>query len=386
MTIMASVQTQVVSRNQVRIDCRALRHNFRTITEGVGPDVAVMAMVKGDAYGHGMAETAAVLAGCGCRTYGVAELVEAVALRRAGISGDIFVLLGFVAEQAEQFLLHDLTPVVFLHQDIEALSQAAVKHGQEIGVHLKIDCGMGRLGLLPAEVPAFRERIESLPGIFLAGIMAHLPEADQPQAASTPQIFSCFRQTIDRLGPDFTGIRHIANSGAIMYFHDMHCDMVRAGISLYGCYPDGGASDGLGAGAGLQPVMSFVTRVAQVRDLPAGSGISYGHTYVTARPTTIAVLPLGYEDGYLRDLSNKGEVLIHGRRAPVRGRICMNLCMVDITEIPGVAVGDEVVLLGRQGDAEITADEIAGWMGTISYEVLCLFGNNNSRIYIDERR
>ena len=383
MTIMADEQTQVVSRNQVRIECRALRHNFRTISEGVEPGVAVMAMVKGDAYGHGMAETAAVLAGCGCRTFGVAELVEAVALRRAGISGDIFVLLGFVAEQAEQFLLHDLTPVVFLHQDIEALSQAAVKHGREIGVHLKIDCGMGRLGLLPVEVPAFRERIDNLPGIFLAGIMAHLPEADQRQAASTPQIFSCFQQTIDRLGPGFTGIRHIANSGAIMYFQDMHCDMVRAGISLYGYYPDGGLGQEGPAGCRLVPAMSFATRVVQIKELPAGTGISYGHTYTTDRPTRLAVLPVGYEDGYLRGLSNRGEVLIRGQRAPVRGRVCMNLCMVDITGIDGVTSGDEAVLLGRQGDEAITADEIAAWMGTISYEVLCLFGNNNSRKYIE---
>jgi len=158
-----------------------------------------MAMVKGDAYGHGMVETAAVLADCGCRTFGVAELVEAVALRGAGIGGDIFVILGFVPEEAEQFLLHDLTPVVFLDQDIRALSQAAVRHGREIGVHLKLDCGMGRLGLLPAEVPAFKQRIDALPGIFLAGVMAHLPEADQRQAASTPQIFSCFQETIARI-------------------------------------------------------------------------------------------------------------------------------------------------------------------------------------------
>ncbi|MGB5232443.1 MAG: alanine racemase [Desulfoprunum sp.] len=379
-------QRLVVSRNEVRIDCRALRHNFRCITEGVGPGVAVMAMVKGDAYGHGMVETAAVLADCGCRTFGVAELVEAVALRGAGIGGDIFVILGFVPEEAEQFLLHDLTPVVFLDQDIRALSQAAVRHGREIGVHLKLDCGMGRLGLLPAEVPAFKQRIDALPGIFLAGVMAHLPEADQRQAASTPQIFSCFQETIARIGAGFTGIRHIANSGATMYFQDTHCEMVRAGISLYGCYPDGSDGADIAAGSRLQPVMSFATRVAQVRDLPAGSGISYGHTYITTRPTRIAVLPIGYEDGYLRDLSNKGEVLVHGRRAPIRGRICMNLCMADVTGIPGVTVGDEVVLLGRQGEAEITADEIAGWMGTISYEVLCLFGNNNSRIHIDGER
>lgn len=383
---MATEYSQVVSRNQVRIDCQALRHNFRCITESVGSGVEVMAMVKGDAYGHGMTETAVVLAGCGCRTFGVAELFEAVALRRAGIDGRIFVLLGFAPDEAEQFIHHDLTPVVFLDQDIRVLSRAAVDSGREIGVHLKVDCGMGRLGLLPADVPSFTQRIDALPGIHLAGILAHLPEADQRQALSTPLIFSRFQELVAGLDTGFRGIRHIANSGAALYFPETHCDMVRAGISLYGCYPDGGTGDDVAAGARLHPAMSFATRVAQVRELPAGSGISYGHTYTTTRPTRIAVLPVGYEDGYLRDLSNRGEVLIHGRRAPVRGRVCMNLCMVDITGIDGVEVGDEVVLLGRQGDEEITADEIAGWMGTISYEVLCLFGKNNSRIYIDEKR
>lgn len=383
---MATEHVQVVSRNQVRIDCRALRHNFRCIAESVGSGVEVMAMVKGDAYGHGMAETAAVLAGCGCRNFGVAELVEAVALRQAGIAERIFVLLGFLPEEADQFVHHDLTPVVFLEQDIRALSRAAAEYGREIGVHLKVDCGMGRLGLLPGDVPSFIQRIAELPGIHLAGIMAHFPEADQRQAMSTPKIFSRYQELIAGLDKGFRGIRHIANSGATLYFPEMHCDMVRAGISLYGCYPDGGTGEDVAAGARLQPAMSFATRVAQVRELPAGSGISYGHTYTTTRPTRIAVLPVGYEDGYLRDLSNRGEVLIRGRRAQVRGRICMNLCMVDVTGIGGVEVGDEAVLLGRQGDEKITADEIAGWMGTISYEVLCLFGKNNSRIYTDETR
>jgi len=383
---MATEQSQVVSRNQVWIDCQALCHNFRIITEAVGNMVEVMAMVKGDAYGHGMTETAAVLAGCGCRNFGVAELVEAVALRRSGIEGSIYVLLGFQPEEAEQFAIHNLTPVVFLDQDIRALSRVAVSSGREIGVHLKVDCGMGRLGLLPVDVPAFMERIAALPGIHLAGIMAHLPEADRHGAVSTLHIFSRFRELFARNGNDFGGIRHIANSAATLYLPEMHCDMVRAGIALYGCYPDGGSGVPNITGARLKPVMSFVTRVVQVKELPAGHGISYGHTYTTTRPTRIAVLPAGYEDGYLRDLSNRGSVLVRGQRAPVRGRVCMNVCMVDVTGIDGVEVGDEVILLGRQGEEEITADEVAGWMGTISYEVLCLFGKNNSRKYTHERR
>jgi alanine racemase len=374
---------KAVSRNRISIDIGLLQHNYRCIKEKVGPRVEVMAMVKGDAYGHGMPEAAAAFAACGCRAFGVAELVEAVALRQTGIEGAIYVMLGFEPHEAELFVHYDLTPVVFQDQDIRALARAAGQHGRDIGVHLKVDCGMGRLGLLPQEVPQFVTRIEQCPGVFLAGIMAHFPEADQRQAPSTPQVYALYQQVIDGLGGKFAGIRHIANSGAALNFPEMACDMVRAGISLYGYYPDGGQGQEGQAGCRLAPAMSFATRVVQVKELPAGTGISYGHTYTTDRPTRLAVLPTGYEDGYLRDLSNRGEVLIRGQRAPVRGRVCMNLCMVDVTGIDGVTSGDEAVLLGRQGDEVITADEIAAWMGTISYEVLCLFGNNNSRTYIE---
>jgi alanine racemase len=371
------------SRNRIRIDCSLLQHNYRCIEEIAGPQVEVMAMVKGDAYGHGMAQAAAAFAACGCRNFGVAEVVEAVRLRDSGITGAVYVMLGFEPDEAELFFQHDLTPVVFQERDIRALALAAKKYGWEIGVHLKVDCGMGRLGLLPHEVASFVTKIEELPGVFLAGIMAHFPEADQRQSTSTQAVFSCYRQVLDELGARFQGIRHIANSGATLNFPEMAYDMVRAGISLYGYYPDGGTGVGLAHRCRLAPAMSFATKVIQVKELPAGSGVSYGNTFITRRPTRLAVLPVGYEDGYLRDLSNRGEVLIRGQRAPVRGRVCMNLCMVDVTEIAGVEPGDEVVLLGGQGGETISADEIAGWMGTISYEVLCLFGNTNSRIHIE---
>ena len=370
----------VCSRNRISISRSRLQHNFACIRKQAGPGVEVMAMVKGDGYGHGMVDSASAFAAVGCRVFGVAELVEAVTLRQAGVTGAIFVMLGFEPAEAVSFFDYDLTPVVFQQQDILALSQAARRLGREIGVHLKVDCGMGRLGLLPADVPGFVESIEALPGITLAGIMAHFPEADNRSAASNQTIFATYERVCRDLGDRFKGIRHIANSGATLNFPEMTCDMVRAGIALYGYYPDGttGPDDGE-EDEKLQPVMSFTTRVIQIRDLPAGSGISYGHTYTTDRPSRIAVLPTGYEDGYLRDLSNRAEVLIRGRRAPVRGRVCMNLCMVDVTDIAGVETGDEVVLLGQQGGEKITADEIAGWMQTISYEVLCLFGNTNSR-------
>ena len=178
-------------------------------------------------------------------------------------------------------------------------------------------------------------------------------------------------------------VAHTANSGGILYFPDSSCSMVRAGISLYGYYPDGDDGVKRANGEKLQPVMSFKTSVLQVKTVPADTGVSYGHTYVTDRETTVAVLPVGYEDGLSRSLSNKGEVLIHGKRAAIIGRICMNLCMVDVTEIEGVQAGDEVVLLGSQQDEIISGDAIAKLMGSISYEVLCLFGNNNQRTYVE---
>lgn len=371
---------KIFSRNRVRVSRRALQHNYTYIKARVGDGVEVMAMVKGDGYGHGMREAADAFAAAGCRTFGVAELVEAVELRRSGCPGAIYVMLGFEPDEAGLFFDHDLTPVVFRDQDILSLSKTAVQRDREIGVHLKVDCGMGRLGLLPDEVTEFVERIEALPGISLAGIMAHFPEADNRDAVSNQQVYATYERLCSGLGPRFKGIRHIANSGAALHFPAMTCDMVRAGIALYGYYPDGSGGPARQGDSGLQPAMTFATRVIQVRELPAGSGISYGHTFTTTRPARIAVLPVGYEDGYLRDLSNRGEVLIRGRRAPVRGRVCMNLCMVDVSDIAGVQAGDEVVLLGEQGEEAITADEIAGWMQTISYEVLCLFGNNNSRI------
>jgi alanine racemase len=369
----------VSSRNRISVSRSRLQHNFRIIGKKVGSGVEVMAMVKGDGYGHGMLDSAAAFSDAGCRTFGVAELVEAVALRQSGITGAIFVMLGFQPEEAIYFFDHEITPVVFQEQDIQALSQVAVQLDREIGVHLKVDCGMGRLGLLPADVPGFVDRIEALPGISLAGIMAHFPEADNRSAPGSRQIFAVYQRLCNDLGERFRGIRHIANSGATLHFPEMTCDMVRAGIALYGYYPDGTA--GPDDESRLKPAMTFSTRVIQVKDLPAGCGISYGHTYTTDRPTRIAVLPTGYEDGYLRDLSNRGEVLIRGQRAPIRGRVCMNLCMADVTDIAGVEVGDEVVLLGEQGGEKITADEIAGWMHSISYEVLCLFGNTNSRTH-----
>jgi len=367
------------SFNQVSIDSSALQVNFRILQQRVGKDVRVMAMVKADAYGHGMVQAAAGFAKAGCDAFGVAEIQEGVELRRAGIRGQIFVLLGFQISQEQLFFDYDLTPVIFDYQAIELLSQAAVRNGKEIAVHLKVDCGMGRLGIMPSQLPDFLAHLEKLPGISLAGIMSHFPMADDPASKQTLEMFQRYKQICAQASHRPLTLCHIANSGAVLYYPETCCNMVRLGISLYGYYPDGTQGKQHDSAVKLVPAMSFTTQVIQVKSVPAGTGISYGHTFVTAQETRIAVLPVGYADGFLRTLSNKAQVLIKGQRVRIIGRICMNLCMADISGIQGVEAGDQVVILGSQGAETITADEIAAWMGTISYEVLCLFGNNNER-------
>ncbi len=366
------------SFNRVVIDLNALKHNFALLRKTAGKST-FLAMVKADAYGHGMVECAHLLEKDGCDTFGIAELGEAILLRQSGIEGAIYSMVGFASENVDSICYHDITPVVYNYKDLKVLSQAAVKHEKEIGVHLKIDCGMSRLGIMVDEVEKYVQRINELPGIRLAGVASHFPCADNIESSVTPDCFEIFRTAQQNINIKPILINHIANSGAILYFPETHCDMVRCGIALYGYYPDGYR---VRTEDGLRPVMSFRTQVVQVKDVPPGTGVSYGHTYITKKHERLAVLPVGYEDGYSRQLTNCGEVLIRGKRATVRGRVCMNLCMVDVTDIDGVEPGDEVILIGKQGEESITADEIASKIGTISYEVLCMIGNNNEREFI----
>jgi alanine racemase len=382
-----SLKMEALSFNRVEIDIGALQHNFKSIQLTVGQQVRVMAVVKSDAYGHGLVACAQAIYLAGGRTFGVAEVWEGVILRRAGLQGEIVVLMGGSPESYDEIIKHKLTPVVYDVEFITGLSNAAAGKNTEVRLHLKVDVGMGRLGVLPAEVESYVSLIRRLPGISLSGLLSHFPVADEIESADkTREQLLYFRSVLARLKTKEAGsvVTHIANSAALMYFPDTRLDMIRPGISLYGYYPDASPARAKTAAPmlQLQPVMSFKTRIVQIKELDAGCGISYGHTFVTCRKSRIAVLPVGYADGYLRKLSNRAEVLIGGRRAPVCGRVCMNATMVDITDLPPVHPGDEVVLLGCQGDAIITADEIAKWMETISYEVLCLFGTFNERVYI----
>ena len=241
---------------------------------------------------------------------------------------------------------------------------------------------MGRLGIFPHELSGFTDSVSQLPGITIAGVMSHFPSSDEPHVSTTRDGFEIFSKVCRDLKIRYNSICHIANSGAVFNFPTTHCDMIRAGIALYGYHPAGSGLASASDVEKLTPAMSFTTEVIQVKDHPIGSGISYGHTYVTPSLERIAVLPVGYEDGFSRRWSNCGEVLVHGQRAPVRGRVCMNMSMVDVTDIKGVTPGSEVVILGSQGREAISADDLAAGIGTISYEILCTFGNSNCRKYI----
>ena len=367
--------------NRVEINLACLKGNYEAIQKKVGSEVKILAIVKADAYGHGLLEVVQTLTASGGRLFGVAEIEEGIRLREANIPGDIVVLLG--SSDYREIIQYKLSPVVFDLTNIRCLSEYAVKLEKQVGVHLKIDVGMGRLGVMPEQVSAFIQLIEDLPGVFLAGVMGHFPVADD-QTRSIQTSEQC-RKFIDlTVG---RSNRHIANSAALINYPASLLHIVRPGISLYGCYP----SESLVCRQQipLRPVMSFKSRIIQVKEVPAGYGVSYGHLFVTKRPSRLAVIPVGYADGYLRGLTGQAEVLVRGQRAPVCGRICMNASLVDVTDVEGSQVGDEVVLMGSQdvsgseeGGQAISVDDIARWLGTINYEVLCLLGCNNKRVYL----
>ena len=355
--------------NKVVIQTELLQDNFRLLDELTGPQTDIMAMVKSDAYGHGLEVSAAAFAKGGCQKFGVAEIGEGIALRNSGCSGDILVFLGFDSRYVDDFFSHDLTPVLFTREDITSIASLAQQKDKIIPIYLKFDCGMSRLGFKPHEAPELFSLIDGYSQVKLAGIINHFPCSDDRRSRSSHDIYRLFSQIVETTSGTKIPAVSACNSGGILYFPEAHGELVRAGISLYGYCPDGEA-------------MSFVSRVLQINEVSRGAGISYGHTYIAEYDMKLAVLPVGYSNGYPRAVSNRAEVLINGKRAPIRGRVCMNLCMADVTAINDVNVGDEVVLLGSQGNQNIDADEIARWSNTISYEILCSLGNNNQRVFV----
>jgi alanine racemase len=360
------------------IDLNALSHNFKEVMRSAGGR-KILAVVKAEAYGHGAREVSRRLLGLGADMLGVALVEEGRDLREAGITAPILVMGPLFPEQAGAIAMLGLTPVVFTMPVARALSFAAKKRGTTVGLHVKIDTGMGRLGIDPVDAPAFIAELKKLDNIAVQGLMTHFADVDlrdKQFASKQMDRFDALLKVLTAGGIDIP-VRHAANSAALLDFRRALFTMVRPGLMLYGYDP----LEQRSAGADLRPVLSLVTRIAFIKKVPSGVPISYGRTFVTKRESVVATLPLGYADGYSRGLSNKGEAIVRGARAPVIGRVCMDMCMLDVTDITGVREGDEVVLIGRQGGEHITADDIAARTGTIAYEVLCGISSRIPRIY-----
>ena len=373
--------TTSVRPTEARIDFRALASNLRLLREAIGPRVGVIAVVKADAYGHGATRAARLLEGLGVRGFGVATVEEGVELRQAGIQAPVLIMGAAYGRDHEEVIAADLTPMVGVPEDVERFSSAARRLGRErLGVHVKVDTGMTRLGVTHPRFEEFLRQCAVHPNIRVDGLATHFATADSEDPEPSRGQLGCFVRCLDRaraMGAD-PQVIHAANSAAALRFPDARFDLVRPGIVLYGAAP----SEHVPV-PGLRPVLSWHTRINALRQVPEGTAVSYGGTFVTARPSIIATLPVGYADGYRRALSNRAQVLVKGQRAPLVGAVCMDLCMVDVTDIRGVSVGDRVTLLGRHGEGEqvITPEEFAGWAGTISYEVLAGITRRVPRVY-----
>lgn len=362
------------------VDLEAIVENVKGIRARVGSSVKIMAVVKADAYGHGAVEVSRAALEAGADWLGVAIPEEGAELRRAGIQAPILVLGPTPPSQADLVAAFDLDQMLSSLPLAQALSRSASERGRRIGVHLKVDTGMGRVGVPPSEAVAFAKRILLLPGLDLRGLMTHLAKADEADKTHALAQLKLFQEVDEALRSE--GIqgffRHAANSAAILDLPEAFLDLVRPGIILYGYYP----SKAVSRSVPLRPALSFIAQVASLKEVPEGTGISYGWTFIAPKPLKVATLPFGYADGYSRLLSNRGEVLIRGRRARVIGRVCMDMVMVDVTDIPGVEVGDEAVIYGRQGEEAISVEEVAEGLGTISYELLSMISKRVPRIYI----
>ncbi len=369
-----SQQFQTQRPTWVEISLANLAHNCRTLKQQLPASsqlpTQLMAIVKADAYGHGAPRCAQVLEAAGADWVGVALLEEALELRAAGLVKPIFCLGGFWPAQAGEIITHKLTPALFRLDAAQALNEAARVHGCRVNVHVKVDTGMGRFGLPLADLAAFAETFKQFTHLELDGLMTHLASADDEDSAYTELQLARYDEAVALLrarGFDPTW-RHLANSAAMHGYARARGTLVRVGALLYGLTRDilkPGATPPV-----VRPVLSLHSRIAWLKTVPAGTPIGYGSTFVTLRESRIATIPIGYADGLRRDLSNRGAVLVRGSRAPIVGRVSMDLTTLDVTDVPGVALDDEVVLLGEQGGQRIAAEDLATLLGTVSYEIV----------------
>ena len=366
------------------INVSNLDFNIKRIREKVGPGRKITGIIKADGYGHGSVKLAEVLRANGVDSFGVATISEAIRLRKAGFLAEQIMVIGLTPDPyVDTIIEYDLTPVTDSLRNAQAFSDAAVKAGKIVHGYVVCDSGMGRIGYSPEDPAAVEEvkHIAQLPGFAIEGLFSHFATADaadKTYSALQEQRFVAFyKKLIDEHIP--VPIRTLANSAAIMEIPTAWFDQVRPGIILYGCYP----SDEVDRKQlELRPAMSVKANIVHLKKVPVGTTISYGRKFTATRDSLIATIPLGYADGFPRPYSMKGHVLVNGVKAPLAGNICMDQCMVDVTDVPYVRLGDEVTVMGRDGIYEILADDIAEATGTINYEIVCAFGQRLPKVYV----
>ncbi len=377
--------------NWVEIDAAALRHNLQGFRQAIGTGVILGGVVKSNAYGHGMLETARIATDGEADWLCVNNIDEARTLRAAGHRQEILIM-GYVPLAALDDVVHQgLRPVVYNLETIERLDELGVEHERPVPLHLKVETGTNRQGILESDVPRFAERIRAARGVTLEGLSTHFANIED---TTNHEYAEHQIETFDRITEAFRAagcapkLRHSACSAATLLFSRTHLDLVRLGISMYGLWPSKETRlSCVERGkelVDLRPALTWKTRVAQVKEVAEGTFVGYGCSWKSTRPTRLAVLPVGYAEGYDRGLSNVAHVLVGGRRAPIRGRVCMNICLADVTDVPGVGLEDEVVLLGSQGDESITAEQMAAWAGTIGYEIVARIHPRLPRVVLDE--
>jgi alanine racemase len=357
------------------VDLDAVACNIRLL-KGQANGAALLAVVKANAYGHGAVAVARAALAAGADRLGVICVDEGEQLRRAGIAAPILVMGHTPATDAARLVDLSLTGTVASRETAEALARAAAQRGVRLAVHVKVDTGLNRYGFTLAEALALGDWLRDLSSLEVEGLFTHFASADEPDKGYTLDQYARFRPVAEGLG--WVPIRHVANTAALLDMPDLSLEMVRPGLGIYGLYPSGVVRRDLG----LMPALSLKSRIVRLTALAPGDPVSYGRTWRAARPSFIGLVMCGYADGLPRSLSSRGSALVRGQRAPIVGRVCMDMCMVDVTDVPDVATGDEVVLIGCQGEEEISADDVAELAGTISYEILCGVTARVPRLYL----
>ena len=368
-------------RTWAEVDLDAIAHNIKEIRKITNPNAKIMAVVKADAYGHGFLEVAKTLLENGADRLAVAVLQEGKQLRSRGVTVPILILGASGEEAVEDLINFDITPSVFTYEFAKALAYEAERKEKVTKIHIKIDTGMSRIGFLAGEnneeIVDEIIKISKLPYIEIEGIFSHFATSDEYDKSYTLLQYGRFMDVCNRLEEKGLNIpiKHICNSAGIMMYPEMHLDMVRPGVILYGMYPSDEVDK---SRLDLIPAMTLKSTITHIKEVEPGRGVSYGKEYITDKKTKIATVPIGYADGYLRKLAKHGKMIVDGVKVPIIGRICMDQCMIDVTNVHNIDKGDEVIIFGREG---VTVDDLAEWLETINYEVSCVIGKRIPRIY-----